>query len=197
MKKIKIMVALLMVAVMAMAFCACGGSGGSADDADQVSIHDCTPEEMLEVTGVSLDAPKGAEDIVYSYVDSFYEGEAPIAQVAFTYDYNDYTYRAQKNGETSLIVQPPKNPTQEDFEYAQDDTFNKIARVSDINTTFDTFATAEFQGMEAVITFDDGFSGLISWLDADHGILYCLMADREASQGMLQEMAYKCYVPVE
>lgn len=55
-------------------------------------VHECSAEELTEKTGITLQVPITAVAVTYSYI----EGDTPLAQVTFTYQGKDYTYRGQK-----------------------------------------------------------------------------------------------------
>ena len=98
------------MAVLLAAVCCLGCGSGKATDAQQAApaatdaggeaqagmpspIHTCTDLAGLlsAVGGVTMaDAPAGASDVSYTYI----EGEPVIAQIQFTLDGNDYSYRA-------------------------------------------------------------------------------------------------------
>ena len=55
-------------------------------------VHESTAEEVAEKTGITLNVPITAVDVMYSYID----GDSPLAQVSFVYQGQTYTYRGQK-----------------------------------------------------------------------------------------------------
>lgn len=55
-------------------------------------VHECSAEELTEKTGITLQVPITAVAVTYSYI----EGDTPLAQVTFTYQGKEYTYRGQK-----------------------------------------------------------------------------------------------------
>ena len=55
-------------------------------------VHECSADEQAEKTGITLQVPVTAVAVTYSYI----EGDTPLAQVTFTYQGKEYTYRGQK-----------------------------------------------------------------------------------------------------
>ena len=74
-------------------------AGASSMTALANPVHSVTEAE-LEKLGYTMALPEGASDASYSVIDS---GEAPLAQVDFSYQEESYTLRALKSGESTDI----------------------------------------------------------------------------------------------
>lgn len=89
MKKI---IAIAVCILFAFTTVACTADSPSDSDGQQAQIPNPVVEQKsaaaFEALGITIDAPDGAENIVYSIIG----GE--LAEVRFTYGGNDYTYRA-------------------------------------------------------------------------------------------------------
>lgn len=179
MKKILV---LLMAMMMTLAMCACGND--AAEETSEVAnpVHECTQQEMLEVTGMSLDAPEGATDVEYGYIEN---GEEPIAEVEFEFNDIDYCYRAQSTGETSLGTDMSK-------------AIETGSALAGLNYEFKAGALVDApQGREGIYAYNEGKAGFICWLDVVPGVLYSLSVEEDASIAALLDFAETVFVPMQ
>lgn len=95
MKRVLILTVLLSIAALS----ACGAKESNTSntaDNGEATVGIANPwtesdrEGVLEATGFDLVAPDGAEDVVYSYMQ-----EESLAQVSYTLDGNEWTYRVR------------------------------------------------------------------------------------------------------
>lgn len=102
MKNAMRILALILALTMALSLAACGkkgepaaqpdGSASSSEIAGVVNpIHEVTHDEMVEKTGVDIDAPEESTDVSYVYIDD----EPLFAEVNFTMNGVEWCYRAQ------------------------------------------------------------------------------------------------------
>lgn len=88
MKKIYVLCAVL---VVLLAGCGMRSAQAAESTARVVNpVSEVTAEEMTQKTGMGFHAPRGAEKIRYYVLD----GQPAVAQVIFTLDGKEYTYRA-------------------------------------------------------------------------------------------------------
>lgn len=96
---------LALVLAMCLALASCGAKpaepsvspeASSGDSAAEIvnPVREVTADEQAELTGVSLAAPAEATDLTYLVIDSGDES-APIAELDFTLNGQQYYYRAQ------------------------------------------------------------------------------------------------------
>ncbi len=97
MRRTAIIAALAAALALTVIFAGCAGegpqprSGGSAQTPNPVVEYD--DASAFETLGVSIDAPEDASEAGYSIIGG------ALAQVKFTLDGSEYTYRAQKTDE--------------------------------------------------------------------------------------------------
>lgn len=93
MKKL-LMIAAAVCCVLALAACTVKKTEETGDVSQFPNpVHECTAEEQAANTGITLNVPITAVDVVYSYIDGDKE---LLAQVSFVYQGQTYTYRGQK-----------------------------------------------------------------------------------------------------
>ena len=192
MKKI---LTLTLALILAISLCACGKEpAASATVANPV--HEGTPEEILEATGIRLDAPEGATGAVYAWI----EGDAPISQVIFQLDGKEYCYRAQPTAVLSITASIGEDEaTASDLLKTLNDGTNVGAVLAGMY--YDEWKSAALVDLassrEGVVAFNDGKEGFIAWLDVVPGVLYSLSMDKGATQDLLMNTADTCFVPLQ
>ena len=189
MKKI---IVLVLAFAMVFTLCACGSkkSAGMPNP-----IHECSREELMEATGIVLDAPEGATDASYLYIDT----DPRISQVTFKLDGKEYCYRAQPTN--ALSISSSANGTDAsgaDLLKSLNDCTNVGAVLSGMHNEWKSAALVDLaSSREGVVAFNDGKDGFIAWLDVVPGVLYSLSMDKGASQDLLMDTADACFVPLQ
>ena len=117
--------------------------------------------QQLEITGVTLNAPEGAEEVSRSVI---LMDESPIAVVSFTYEGRTYDYRCQSTGELE-----PVDITGLYFDWTEEQK-------------------GEVQGREATIRTCDE-AGSILWLDVVPGFTYSLSCGGSVEADTLSSVA--------
>ena len=166
-----LVVVLLVMMVTALAAC-------SAEVADEPQTELPNPvklssaEEILEELGFNLLTPVGAEDIIYSIIDM--GDEEKIAQVDFTLDDIEYTYRASAASEWTDISGMY-------YEW-----------IEEVDTS-----VSYTSGKTFIAEDDDDRVGVILWYDDVPGIQYSLSMDREADYTVLWFLAEQLFQPAQ
>lgn len=185
----KVVAWLLSVMVAACALVACGGSHDETTTGYQLEnpVHTCTQEEMTQETGISIDAPEGAENVQYSYI----EDTALIAQVTYTLNGIEMCYRAESTGARSIMS--GIDDSEATLETITEDISNQInigAELSGMYYDWECAGTTVVgNSHDAVFGFNTGHQGFISWLDNDKGILYSISMTDGCSQQVLEDTA--------
>lgn len=131
-----------------------------------------TAYSIMAVLGYDVDvAPAGAEDVVYSAAPR--EGLA-AASCAFTLNGVRWVYSMAATGQVEL-------------------PFQDISDLPDYGTTED----AEVLWCPAVVSYDEGGAGKVTWFDAAPGLVYSLSADTAASRDALLDMAGTLFTPAQ
>lgn len=191
MKKIT---AMLLALVLVFGLCACGSKEQpSASLANPV--HEGTLDEVMAATGIILDVPENATEVVYAYIDADY----PISQVTFRLDGKDYCYRAQPTSALSITDSVGDvNSDAEDLMKALSDCTNVGAVLSGMHYEWKSAALVDLESSrEGVVAFNEGKEGFIAWLDVVPGVLYSLSMDNGATQDLLMTTADACFVPLQ
>lgn len=194
MKKILVvMLALMMTIVM----CACGNT--TSEETSEVAnpVHECTKQEMLEATGMDIDAPEGATDVEYAYIDN---DEAPIAQVEFELNDQDFCYRAQSTAITSLVadISEEEFVPEEDLQKSLDDAVATGAALAGLNFKWTGCASVDVPASrDGVYALNEGDEGFIAWLDVVPGVLYSLSVEDDATIDLLLDSAELVFVPMQ
>ena len=190
----KLLVTLLAL-VMAFTMCACGNKTDGEEIANPVT--ECSYDEMFEKTGIPINAPEGAEDVAYAYIDM--ENADPIGQVVFTVDGKTYCYRAQSTGATSIMDSVGEDGfyLEENLQNALNEGVNVGAALSGMNYEWKAGASIDINYCDGVAAFNDGKAGFVAWLDVVPGILYSLGMEDDCSQDLLMNMAESIFVPVQ
>lgn len=193
MKKI---IAILLAMVMVFAMCACAKEEPEDTTGVANPVHQCTKEEMLEATGMDIDAPEGATEVEYSYIDT---DSDPIAQVEFELNDEEFCYRAQSTAVTSLVESFEQDENIE--EGALQDALNKGvatgAALAGLNYEWSAAASVDAPaGREGVYALNGDDEGFIAWLDVVPGVLYSLAMDDATIDGLL-DTAELVFVPMQ
>lgn len=193
MKKI---LATLVAVILAFTMCACGNKAGDGAEITN-PVTECTYDEMFDKTGIDINAPEDAEDVVYAYIEM--ENADPIGQVEFTVEGKEYCYRAQSTAATSIM-----NSIGDDGFYMAENILNALnegvnvgAALSGLNYEWKASATIDIGHCEGIAAFNDGAAGFVSWLDVAPGILYSLGMEDGCNQDLLMTMAEEIFVPVQ
>lgn len=191
MKRIASITTALMSFVLAFALCSCG----SANVANPV--HETDAQGLVDETGIALDAPKGAEDVVYAYIDAASDEESAIAQVTFKLDGKAYTYRAAMTDEVDLmdgLNGSDMNKVKERMNAATE----KGAALAGLNyDSWKNSASVEVSYCKGVYAHSKEAPSFIAWLDVAPGVLYSLSADDEVDQMVLYKIANSTFVPMQ
>lgn len=202
---IKKISSLLICAALIFGFCACGSSSCSKETTTAETtagtanpVHDCTSADELEkAAGIPLDAPKGAEDVSYSYIEASGD-DAVIEQVDFTLDGNKYTYRAQSTDVTDIMTTVDgKKIDSSGLQAAMSDCTNVGAALAGVYNDWETCSKTMTSNRDAVVGYNDGAEGVIAWLDVVPGIMYSLSVDNNASQKLLEDTAADIFVETQ
>jgi hypothetical protein len=128
------------------------GAAEGSESAESSGVSIANPvmqvdeDQQLELTGVTLNAPEGAEDVSRTVI---LMDEYPIAEVSFTYEGRTYNYRCQNTSELE-----PVDITGLYFDWTDEQK-------------------GEVQGREAIIRTCDE-AGCVLWLDVVPGFTYSL-----------------------
>ena len=139
-----------------------GAEGSEGSEASMPNpVMQVDEAQQLELTGVVLNAPEGAEDVSRTVI---LEDEHPIATVSFTYEGRTYDYRCQSTGEFE-----PVDITGLYFDWTDEQK-------------------GEVQGREAIIRTCDE-AGCILWLDVAPGFTYSLSCSGGVDADTLSSVA--------
>lgn len=186
---------LCMLALMAMTMItACGKNEEALEgapvevesDEGEVSAYMGNPwtesdaQGVFDATGISIEAPADATDVYYNYME-----QDKMAQVQYTLDGAEWTYRAQPTA--SL----------EDISGAYFTWTNTEAgKVNDLDASYLTYLEPASDDPDSAET---NYSVMVvNWYDAAKGITYSLSAQAPELNGMdIQAAAEAVYVPMQ
>lgn len=132
---------------------------------------------VLDATGFAVEAPEGATEVVYSYLS-----DSSMAQVSYTYEGNEWTYRIQ--------------PT------------NELTDISGMYYTWDVQEEGTVSGKDAIYyAYSDADSDtdtidnmhcihVVNWYDATNGVTYSLSAEGNLDGMDIQVYAKNIYAPL-
>lgn len=194
MKKFKVLLVALTAFAMIFAFTACGSEGEEVEMANPV--HESDINEVADKTGVYMTTPVGSTDVAYGYIEV--EDAEPIAQVTFTYDGNEFCYRAQKNDYTNIMDVTDGDADEATLLESLEDGTNIVAALSGMYFEWKATALTDLKGKDGIVAFNDGKEGIIGWIDLDKSpsILYSLSMSSGASQDILEKVATEAYSPM-
>ncbi len=168
----RFVVAMFLVA-MVLALAACSAEEVEAPQTELPNpVQLSSAEEILEDLGFNLLTPVGAEEVTYSIIDM--GDEEKIAQVDFTLDEIEYTYRASAAAEWTDI-------SGMNYEWTEE---------VETNVSYTT-------GKTFIAEDDDDKVGVILWFDEVPGIQYSLSMDREADYTVLWFLAEQLFQPTQ
>lgn len=181
MKNAMRILALILALTMALSLAACGkkgepaaqpdGSASSSELAGVVNpIHEVTHDEMVEKTGVDIDAPEEGTDVSYVYID-----EAPaIAEVSFTVDGVKWCYRAFVGNFDALFL-------------------------SGMNYDWTDTTEGEVAYCPAAVSIYDGDekAACVTWYDVVPDVTYSLSTADSADADLALYMANRSFNPMQ
>ena len=193
----KKLVAMLLATMMVFALCACGQDETETEGMAN-PVHECSYEELVEVTGIDIAAPEAATDVTYSYIDM--EDADPIAQVQFTFEGHAYNYRCQSTTVTSLMTEITDQGATiaDDLIESLQEGINVGQQLAGIY--YDEWsggAAVEVQDREGIVAYNDGEAGFIAWLDVVPGFMYSLSMNEDCTQDLLMTTADEIFVPMQ
>lgn len=157
-------------------------------------VHSTDAAGLCEATGIQLEAPEGAADVCYGYI----EGEGTlIAQVNFSLNGIAYTYRASSTAETAFFEGADiSDPTA--ISEAADAAVGKGAELAGLY--YDKWkgtAVVDIGYCEGVYACASDELSFAAWIDVVPGIMYSLTADGKAAQEELLSVAETVFVPMQ
>lgn len=182
----KLIRTLALVLSMCFALAACGAKPQTTPDASASSsaeesagvvnpVRDVTAEEQVEQTNVILQAPEGAADLIYSVIDSD-DPNAPIAELDFTLDGQQYFYRGQaKDGG--------------DAETLAGMYYDWTETIEDLTVDYCPAAAYAVTGEEE--------AAVLVWHDIVPGVSYTLAAIDTSDTDTLLNIANAVFVPMQ
>lgn len=201
MKKI---LAIMLATIMVFAMTACDDVDDVVEESEVTNpVTACTSaKELMKATGISIDAPKGATDVSYSYIsDSDEDGTEYIAQVDFTLDGVSYNYRCESTDERSIFDDDAannQNASDAELQDMMNDAIEDGAELAGLNYKFGASASVDLEaGPEAIVAFNEGKEGFIAWVDLVPGFMYSLSMNEGASQDLLMTTADKTFVSMQ
>lgn len=166
----KRIIVLLLAAAMLLSLAACGKKAEPEPFAGMPNpMHEATAESILNDIGFSFTAPAGAENVTFFTIDM--NDDSPIAEMRFTQDGADWTYRIRAA-----------------LEYAD---------ISGMYYQWKNSSKTSIGYNEAQASWNDGEAGIVGWYDIAPGLLYSLSAQGSVGEEMLVSMANALYAPVQ
>lgn len=159
-------------------------------------VHEATAEEVLEATGLSLEAPEEATDVTFSFIDGTEDSEA-IAQMNFKLDGKTFCYRAQACDLTEVTADAPEDAQIDTLLGNVADALETAKSLTGMYGEYSSFGTTLISDREGITAFNQGKDGFTYWLDAVPGVRYSLSMDKKADQETLEETAALVFVPVQ
>ncbi|MDO4501722.1 MAG: hypothetical protein Q4D06_00925 [Coriobacteriia bacterium] len=153
-----------------LAMTGCGQSAEKSADkpADQKTeqsaqvanpVHETGKQGVLEATGIELNAPKGATDVTYSFIDNGDEKNQATAQMEYTVDGKRFCYRAQSVSDTKAVDISGMN-------YTWEKGGNQVLDVNEVEAHYQSCKDAT----------------VLYWLDVVPGVAYSLSTDGSVSE---------------
>lgn len=195
MKKALTLALTLLMAAGIMMLCACssdkvdtqeetGGATGGVPN----PLEESSEEGLIEITGIDLPAPEGAENVEYFY----YRIEPPLAEMRFTLNGTDAVLRGQPTDLTSFPLSG-----EEVLESIRNGEFpENAADISGMYYSWDYYSSQNIKGCEAQC-FLQGDAGIICWIDVVPGVAYSISMEYGATEERLLEMANAAFVPLQ
>ena len=166
--------ALICLTLAALLLAACGASEPEPTQEPAVGmpnpIHEVDRQGLVDATGIPLDAPEGAADVRFSYIEL--TNDNPIAQMNFTLDGAEAYLRVQATAE--------------------------LAPIDISGLYYDWTEQREvIVGSCSGFACTNGEAGYVTWLDVVPGIHYCLGMSEGASVTELYALADRVFVPLQ
>ena len=196
----KTLVAVLASAALACCLTACGNESEDVETGMANPVHETTLEGLPDATCISLDAPEGATDVTYAYIDHETEadGNNPVAQVTFTLDGVEYCYRAQFTNVVDIMTNVEGGIDEaSDLPTSLAECTNSAASLAGMYFEWGAVVQTEISYCPAVMGYNEGADGFVGWLDVVPGLMYTLSADTAATQELLTATAEACFVPAQ
>lgn len=193
----KKLLTILLAMTMVFAMCACAKEKSEETTEVANPVHECSKQEMLEATGMDIDAPEGATEVEYFYIDN---EDAAIAQVKFELNDEEFCYRAQETGITALSEQVSEDEfvPEDELKESLDNAVATGATLAGLDYKWDVAALVDVpanrEGVYAIHSDDEGF---IAWLDVVPGVLYSLSVEDDATIDLLMNTAEAIFVPMQ
>ena len=166
MKTNKLIAIVLCIVMMLSVLTACGNTAKEEPIGMPNPLKEVTATEMGDATGLYLVAPDGAADAKYFTIND------KTAQVVFTLDGKEYTYRAESTDKLEAY----------DF--------------SGLNYTWAETTEGSVGYLTGVVETCDK-AGAMYWLDVVPGIAYCLGCSTAVTADELVKVANACFVPTQ
>lgn len=189
--------ALSLAAVMVMSLCSCGAKDPEENTGLANPIVETDAEGLVQATGISLDAPEGAEDVTYAYINQG-EGENLIAQVSFSLNGKSYNYRAVSTSETVLVAATDPNEDLDKFTESIHNGIQMGAQLAGLNyEDWNAETIVEIAARQGVYGQSHEDVTFVAWLDVVPGFLYSLTATDSVDQDTLLKTAESAFVPMQ
>lgn len=194
----KKLISILMVMAMTLVFAAgCSVETNVTTTKTESHTTVCDHDEMVEKSGINLEAPNGADTIEYAYC----EGDVQYAETTFTFEGVTYVYRAQFTDATDIRT-CTDGTVAEETEALEDSvsegTNIGVALAGDnIALSFNEGNMVTVNDREGIFLKNDEDAGLVTWLDVAPGVLYTMTMDKDCSEDKLMEMAESCFAPMQ
>lgn len=199
-KVLMTILAITMAMSMTMWLGACGSNENSENGTGMENpVNECaSADELCETTGLAIDAPEGATNVAYAYIDAADEDGEPIAQVTFTMDGQDYCYRCQSTSETDIFAGiSDENASVEDLTEKAKSQTDAVSALSGMYYEWKSVGQIMIADRDGMFGINKGKEGFVAWLDVVPGVMYSLSVEKGADEQMLIEMAEKCFVPMQ
>lgn len=189
--------ALSLAAIMVMSLCSCGAKEPETIEGLANPIVETDAEGLVQATGIALDAPEGAEDVTYAYINQG-EGENLIAQVSFSLNGKSYNYRAVSTSETVLVDATDPNEDLDKFTESIHKGIEMGAQLAGLNyEDWNAETIVEIAARQGVYGQSHEDASFVAWLDVVPGFLYSLTAEDSVDQDTLLKTAESAFVPMQ
>lgn len=186
--------AVLMAVVMTMGLIACGSEKEAEANVGLANpIVECTHDEMVQATGMPIDAPEGAKDVSYTYINT----DVKIAQVTFVYNGKEYCYRAKPTSEILNMGSSDDDSTLLGVMLNMEESIKQGEELSGLYEDWSGGGMATVSYCEAAYKMSKSKVGFITWFDVVPGILYSLSCDKCKSYEDLVDVAQIAFVPAQ
>ena len=160
---------ILAICVLALGLAACGTDAPADGDANAVNpLIEATAEDIQTTLGIDMALPEGAEDVVYTIIDT---EPADIAQADFIWQGHAVTYRICAA-----------------VEYAD---------ISGLYYDWANALEWQVGTCPGRVCYNAEGPGYCGWYDAAPGLLYNVAVTEGATSELLTDLASMLYVPVQ